>query len=342
MIKKGLFLFLFLMIPMPPLFGEKIASFNAHVMPDTISVDDHRFYITEGFSVFIYSLKDFNLQIKFGRRGEGPEEFKSKPQVYVQGNHILVNSTAKVSFYTKKGSCIREVNNIVIGRNFQPLGNQYVGYHSSVDNDGVRYSGIYIYDSTFVRTKNIYNYKSIAQSEVGKGWHLFAKTYLKPLVCDNKIIVAGEADFVIDVFDDKGEKLVTINREYQRVKLTKTHKEKVLNLYKTRPSTAPDYDWWKKNIHFPEYFPAIRTIYTAGKKIYVRTYREKDNKSEFFVFDSQGKLYKQVYLPIASSSAKNAYPYLYDSSPFFIKNGNLYQLILDEETEKWFLYVHKI
>ena len=230
----------------------------------------------------------------------------------------------------------------MLGRTFQPLKDGFVGYHTAVDKDGDRYSGIFIYDANFARLKNVYKYQSIAQSQKGKGWHLFARTYIKPLVCDSKIVVAGGVNFKIDVFDHQGKKLFVINREYQRVRFTKIHGEKVLNLYKTRPSTAPQYEWWKKNIHFPDFFPAIRTVFAADKKIYVRTYREKNKESEFFVFDGQGKLLKRVFLPIAESSAKNAYPYMRDSSPFAIKNGNLYQLILDEETETWSLHVHKI
>lgn len=340
--KKILLLFLFLLILIPLVSARKIATFSDHGMPDAIRIDDSRFYITEGSSVFIYSLKDYKLLKKFGSRGEGPEEFKGNPQLYVQGANILINSTAKVSFYTKKGVFIKEVNNIVSGRSFLPLGDRYIGYSSAVDQDGVRYSGIYLYDSAFARIKSVFRYKSIAQSQNGKGWHLFARTYIKPLICGEKIIVAGGVGFVIDLFDEYGQKLFVINREYQRVKFTESHKEKILNLYKTRPSTAPEYDWWKKNIHFPDCFPAIRTIYTADKKIYVRTYRERENKSEFIIFDLEGKLLKTIFLPIAPSSAKNAYPYLYDSTPFTIKNGNLYQLILDEETEEWSLHVHDI
>ena len=325
-----------------PASARQIATFPAHLSPDTILIDGSQLYITEGYSVFIYSLKDYTLLKKFGSRGEGPQEFKGKPQLNIQGPHILVNSTAKVSFYTRGGTFIREINGIVSGRMFQPLANSYVGYNSIVDKDGTRYSAINIYDSVFAMKKRVFRYESIAQSQKGRGWLLFSKTYIKPLVCDNKIIVAGGTDFVIEVFDNQGKKLFVISRKYLRVRFSEVHKEKVLNLYKTRPSTAPDYDWWRKNIHFPDFFPAIRTVYAADNKIYVRTYREKESKSEFFVFDSDGRFMKKVFLSIAPSSAKNAYPYLYDSSPFTIKNGNLYQLILDEETEEWALHVQPV
>jgi hypothetical protein len=338
--KKLIFLLLLLLILTTWTFAGKIAVFPAHVTADTIRVDNEYIYITEGSGVFIYSMKDFKLIKKFGRKGEGPKEFKGKPELNVQKDFILVNSTARVSFFSKNGTYIREVNNIVTGRAFQILGNGYAGYKMLVDKDGTRYSTINIYDAEFRKTKEVYRHESIVQE--GKGWKLFGRTYLKPLVCDNKIVVAGEVDFIIHVFDDKGEKLFTIDREYRRVKFTEEHRNNVLYLYKTRPTTAPEYDWWKKNIRFPDYFPAIRTIYTADKKIYVRTYREKESKSEFFIFDANGKFVKHVFLPIAESSAKNAYPYMRDFSPFTIKDDNLYQLILDEETEEWALYVHEI
>lgn len=339
---KSLYVVLSVLILINLLSARQIATFKNHIMPDMIELDDTRLYITEGFVVFIYSLKDFTLIKKFGKRGEGPGEFKGKPRLNVQGDQILINSTAKVSFYTKKGILVKEINNIVSGRNFQPLGNRYIGYSSLVDQEGVRYSGIYLYDSAFARIKSVYRYKSIAQSQDGKGWHLFARTYIKPLICGDKIIVAGGVGFVVDIFDEQGQKLLAINRKYQRIRFSDAHQEKVLNLYKTRPSTAPEYDWWKKNIHFPDYFPAIRAVYSADKKIFVRTYREEKEGAEFFIFDIKGRLLKKVFLPIAPSQAKNAYPFMLDSTPFVIKNGKLYQLILDEESETWILDAREI
>jgi hypothetical protein len=303
-------------------------------------MDREQIYLTEGAAIFIYSLKDFKLIKKFGRDGEGPREFKGKPEIDVQQDTILVNSKARVSFFSKRGRYLKEVNHIVSGQRFKPLGNRFVGYKSFVDKNGKRYSTINIYDWKFVKIKEVYRHESIVQA--GKGWKLFARNYLRPLVCDNKIIVSGEKEFIIHVFDDHGNTLFTINRKYKRVRFTEEHKKKVLHLYKTRPSTAPEYDWWKKNIQFPDYFPAIRRISTADKKIYVRTYKEIENKSEFFVFETNGVLLKHVFLPIAESRAKNAYPYMRDSSPYTIKNGNLYQLIENEDTETYELHVTRI
>ncbi len=335
--KLSFFLLLLLLIFISCLFADKIAAFTGFLNPETIVMDSEQIYITEGARIFIYSMKDFKLITKFGREGEGPREFKGKPEIDVQQDTILVNSIARVSFFSKSGRYLKEVNNIVSGQRFKPLGNRFVGYNFFVDKNGKHYSTINIYDSKFVKIKEVYRHESIVQA--GKGWKLFARTYLRPLVCDNKIIVSGEKEFIIYVFDGHGNRLFTINRKYKRVRFTEEHKKRVLHLYKTRPTTAPEYDWWEKNIHFPDYFPAIRSISTADRKIYVRTYKEIENKSEFFVFETNGNLLKHIFLPIAKSSAKNAYPYIRDSSPYTFKNGNLYQLIENEDTETYELHV---
>lgn len=322
--------------------AKKITTFDSYLMPDVFYIDEGQLYIVEGSSVFIHSMKDFSLIAKFGRKGEGPGEFKSKPQLNITGDQIFIYSESRASFYSKKGEYISEVNNIVSGRRFQPIGDKFLGYFSDKDKDGIRFSGIYLYNSKFEREKNVYKYRSLIQSEIGRGWHLFARSYIEPIVCGNKIIVAGDTEFVINIFDSSGKESLVINKEYKRVKFTSEHGENVLGFYKTNPNTAPEYEWWRKNIHFPQYFPAIRKIYPADKKIYVRTYKNEKSGSEFFVFDMNGKRLKHLFLKISPNKAKNSYPYLRDSTPFVIKNGMLYQLILDENTEKWSLFAENI
>jgi len=339
-VKNRLGLGLLVLTLFASLSARSLATFRNHIMPDALAVDDRQLYICEGFAVFIYSLEDFSLIGRFGKRGEGPGEFKGQPRLHVRGPQILVNSPSKVSFYSKAGVLIREVAGIASGRDFVPLGDRYVGYDTQVDGNGVRYSSIHLYDAEFKKVRTVFRYESIAQSQRGHGWHLFGKTYITPRVCDGRIVVAGDSDFVVEVFDDRGDRMFSIRREYPKVRFTAAHREKILGLYKSRPETAREYDWWEKNIHFPEYFPAVRAIYTDDRLIYVRTYGEENGRSEFFVFDSRGRPITQTFLAVAPSQAKNAYPFMGDFSPFAIKDVTLYQLVLDEETEEWALHAH--
>jgi hypothetical protein len=110
-------------------YAEKAAEFPGYALPAQIAVDDQHIYIVEESSISVHSLKDFKLKKRFGRKGEGPQEFKSKPAINVQTDVIVVNSQAKVSFFNKDGTFLKEVNHIVSGSQFLPLGKQFVGYN---------------------------------------------------------------------------------------------------------------------------------------------------------------------------------------------------------------------
>jgi len=318
----------------------KLATLPGHLVPNALAVSDDYFYITENSTIYVYSLKDFKLVKKFGKKGEGPGEFKGMPTLTVCADRLMVNSTGKVSFYTIDGTYLKEFNNIASGHTFNPLGSRFIGRNSLPDKKGQLWATINIYDSSFNKVKEIYRQESI--TKIGKGWQLFSRTYFKYVVCENKILIAGDKDFVIEVYDLNGTLLPAIKLNYQRVKFTEEHAKKVLEYYRTKPDTRDEYDWWEKNIHFPDYFPAIRDIFKADNLIYVRTYKEKKNYHEFFIFTASGKLHRQVFLPIAASQAKLAYPYMRDSAPFDIKSGKLYQLITGDDKEECELDVYPI
>jgi hypothetical protein len=88
--------------------------------------------------------------------------------------------------------------------------------------------------------------------------------------------------------------------------------------------------------------PAIRNIFDDDKKLYVRTYREIDGKSEFYIFSTEGRLLRKIFFAIAKNNAKFAFPYMRDSAPYTFNKGKLYQLIENEETEKFELHVTSI
>lgn len=318
--------------------AEQIGVLEGHLIPDGLQVDKDHFYITEGSVISIHSMKDLSLLARFGKRGEGPGEFKGRIFPDVSGPEILVSSQGRVSFFSKQGKYLREVP-VTSGRWFTPLDGFSImaGYYSGMNKDGIRISGVYLFNKDFNRLKPVRTHKSIAQSEKGKGWHLFAKTYIYPYVCGSRIIVAADVDFRIGIFDREGNPVKQVQREYKRVVFTEQNRKKVLDFYRTHPSTAPEYHWWKKNIHFPEKFPAVRKIYTAEDRFYVRTYREKEGRHEFFVFTCDGDFINQVYLKINPSVAKNSYPYMRDSCPFAFRNGKIYQLVLDEEEDEFIL-----
>jgi hypothetical protein len=80
-------------------------------------------------------LKDFALKRKFGKPGQGPQEFAPTPgstgslTIYPQTDSIVINSPGKVSFYTKDGKFIKEMKFSagLMGGFYQPIGSQFAG-----------------------------------------------------------------------------------------------------------------------------------------------------------------------------------------------------------------------
>ncbi len=313
--------------------SERLYTFTEQIAPDSLAIANAIIAISEGQTVSLYHLKNGSKIAKFGKKGEGPGEFKDPPSVQVDKNKIIVNSSGKVSFFTRKGNFIREVNAIQTGRNFVSLGDRFIGYHSYSRQSGKRFSAINLYTRQFKKEKTVFEYSSIAQSQTGKGWRLFQRTYIQPIVCQNRIIVAGDVEFKFHIYLEDGIPFKTIAEAYERLPFTEADKKKVLHHYRTMPSTAPDYAFWKKNIIFPDRFPAIRSIHTGNKYIYVRTYRSQGLSSEFYIYHSNGKFNKRIFLDIAASYKKYPYPFMRDSVPFVFYKQSLFQLVLDDDDQ---------
>ena len=63
---------------------------------------------------------------------------------------------------------------------------------------------------------------------------------------------------------------------------------------------------WSKRVHqpkykvvFPEYFPPPYMFYVNTGRIYVFTWKEKNNSKELLVLDVKGNVQKKVFVPIA-------------------------------------------
>lgn len=80
--------------------------------------------------IISFSVVDFKLKTTFGKIGEGPEEFKINPagvaklQIDIQPDAIVVNSLARVTFFSKDGTYLKEAQ-ISSGSNFKAIGDRY-------------------------------------------------------------------------------------------------------------------------------------------------------------------------------------------------------------------------
>ncbi len=319
------------------IFAEKVATFPQLNNPFYIMADEEQLYITDGPTINIFSLKDYKSIARFGRSGEGPQEFTLIPRraegnvnIFIHRDYIMANSQGKVSYFSKKGEFIRERRYDSSGALFQPLGNQFVGEDfDQVGNTAFNIRNIY--DSNFKKGLELYRRESFPQPE-GRDRNPFYMISPIMRVYQDKVYINDAEELKIHVFDGSGKKLAVISSDYDKLPVTEADRTNIMNWYKTNINFKDLYERWKSILKFPKYFPAIRWFHVTDDKVYVLTHKKEGEKSEFYIFAINGTFLKKVFLPLKEKDERLWYPYT-------IGNGKLFQLIENEKTEIWELYV---
>lgn len=332
-LRKALFVFVFSFVLSGVtglVFGERLAILTEVNKPNFMLVDDNQIYIGEKFSIYIYSLETYKLKRKFGKQGEGPEEFKSLMFVWQTSDQLVISSDAKLSFFRKNGEFVKEIRNKYgINGFFIPLKHGYVG-RGMQQSENIIYNTINLYDADLNKGKELFRVKS-PQQETGK--IIFLKQMFLYLIYDDKIYVASKEGFIIDVLDHTGRHLFSVNRKYERRKFTPDDEKGIRKYLKLRFGDL--YDAYKPRLAFPEYFPAIQSYWIQNNQIIVLTWKTMKDKFECFIFDLKGELLKKTFLPFAFDTPVRAYPYQ-------IWKGKLYQVIYNEDIKEWELHVTNI
>jgi hypothetical protein len=319
------------------------------VNPASVTLDENQLYITEGTSIYIYSLPDFKLIKKFGKRGEGPREFLppfgGNVNIDVQPDGLMVISAFKLSYFSKQGDYKKELRlpaALLTNRPIRPLA---MGFAGSALKRGTKAEkslimiSYNIYDSNFKVVKEFYR---IAQEYQGTRSNVQFNpiywTLQEPslYVYDNKIFLGhyGEQERgVIYVFDSNGKKLYDINPPYEKVEFTAEDTV----AYKNEFVTGVDKQWYENNNHlfkFPSYFPPRQYFQVVDQRIYIQTYKrsKQGEGTEFLILDLKGAMLKRVMLPLKYTS--HFTPYFYG-----IKYEKLYQLVENEEEEEYQVHI---
>ncbi len=315
------------------ILGKKTATFPDLLKPRGMVIEEDRIYITEETTVYVYSGQDYTLIKKFGKSGEGPGEFLRFVAVTPHKNHLIINSAGKISLYSREGEFIKEVKAAGgISFFYQPLGKSYVGMGISLE-DNTRYQSINLYDSSLKKIKTLLKRESDTQPT--KGVIKLLHTTLQYLTFENKLYIVDGKDFEIKVFDKDAKELMTIRRDYERVKFGEEDKQKIFEEIKSSPRQKQYFDMIKKMAVFPDYYPAIVALFQRDDFVYVMTFRRQGDKYEFFIFDGNGNFLKKIFIPFVFQTAMTPYP-------FSIKDNKLFQLIENEDTEEWELHVADI
>jgi hypothetical protein len=333
-----LLLFIFLFAG-STIFAARAVPLPELLNPELIRVDENKIYITEKANIYIYSKKDFKLIKKFGKKGAGPEEFRigfanGMLWISVTPDCLFVHSMGKVSYFTKEGKFIKErrLGEGTFRRAFHPMGNQFVGVGTKTE-EQVRYWTIYIYDSNLRKVKELFFYPVPFQE--GKKVSPIEFKVAEFCIYKDKIFVPDARDSgTIYVFNREGKQLYFIKPRYEKIRIT----EKDIERYKYYFNSGHFkgfYERWQSYFEFPDYFPAMRFMNVSDDKIYILTYKKKEGKNEFLILDLKGKFLKKFYLPVEEMDVQ-FYP------PYTVRDNRFYQLVENEESEKWELHITEI
>lgn len=319
--------------------GEKTVEFPDISRPDFIVAHNGKLVIMEKPHIYIYSLKDFKLLKKFGRQGEGPGEFQVEQygapmSISFPGNEMMVSSENKASYFSMDGQFLRQ-KKTPQGTVMYQVGDQFLGVGPTFDEAGKQLVSFRIMDGEFKLIKKVFETSisvNIGTQDMVLPYGAFTHN---PVYKDKIILVTGDQEFQIEIFDHKGNFIRKIRKEPKKIRIPEAFKQKALQWFQTDPRFKPFYDSVLKNkIKFRSHFPAIRDINLGDDRIHVITYNRKDDLWECIILNFKGEELNRLFIPMAEYIPFSYYALLYS-----VENGKLYSLVEDPDEEVWTLHI---
>jgi len=348
MLKKILLLLILLLIFFFIGFSRKLAVLPQLMKPGSIEISENKVYILDGLTVCVYSMGDYSLVTKFGKRGQGPGELVPNDEIPLQmrllDGDIFLNSQTKIIRYTKEGRMLMEKTFPFLCMQIVPLGEGFAVSRPGMGTNGAFSIKVGLYDSRLKPIKTLTVMEKDDQSIKGK--IVIPPPYIYLHRANDTLYVTGgnQRDFYIEVFDRKGYPLRAIKMSYQRLKLTDAFEKELVKWFKTdsRFSSVPLEVF--QRLHFLRNLPAIRNIVINTRpacsswRMYVQTYRQQNGLSEFFIFDLKGSLLKKTYLPSVSRSKVK----MNHEIMFTFYNNKYYYLMENLDAEEWGLHMQDL
>jgi hypothetical protein len=321
------------------IFTEKTVPMPDILKPDLIKVDGNDLVIAEGVSISIYKLNDFKMIKKIGKEGEGPQEFKTVMglglTVDISPQYLVINSIAKISYFSRNGEFLKE-KKVGPGTHMTPFNGKFVGNAMSFDQKTGPTMAFNLYNNKQEKIKEICSHGLPLIKGKGTVTLLDMISQITPQyqTSIDRIIIGGKQNFEIDIYDSEGNFLKTIKRDLEKQELSSDDKDKVLEIYRTHPIYKDFWERLKSEIKVPSYFPDYRCFWVSNQKVYVQTFKKKQGRTEFLIFNLNGKYLETLFLPLVYQDIFNAYVYTIDG-------GKIYQLVENEE-EEWELRISEI
>jgi hypothetical protein len=343
--KKVFILFLVIFCVVFTEYAEKLADLPEVLKEPRIFVSDNGIFMVEFDEATIhkYSMKDFSHVLKFGRKGEGPGEFKWGPSIIFQKDNLITVSSDKLSFFTYEGKLIKEKKTPRWIRVRHLIGDNYVANRSIVPQEirGMTEikSKIVILDDQFQEKKEIYTLKRSGMVFSGRGGKKrdmeFLRYYENFDLCGDKIVIGNsKKGFYFDLRSLEGETVNEINLPYDKREVTEKDKKRLIAERKERlergafPISWEEYIKRFKGMAFPDYFPAYARFHVFDGYIYVISHEREGKRWLWHKMDAKGNILKKIFLP--------------SDNPYYVFQDVFYYVVENEEEEMYELHMIKI
>ena len=335
--KLKLFLIFILMLTVSVVSGEKISVLSDLINPGMVLTDGKMFYAVDGENVKFYDLGTGKFLGKFGSKGEGPGQLIATQDaplsLQILKDKLMLYSFNKIIYYSKSGKILNEQRLSISVLQLVKIGEHFAATKIRRNNSGQAIISLVLYDKSFKPIKKIY--ESLTPNNVFKKEIIYPMLDIYMQVIDEELFVFDmQKDFTILVFDKYGKKKNSISKNYKKIKVDAEYEKKTKQALKLLKIPQRILKMFK----FQKNLPVMRHFMIADKKIYVRTFLDKKDTSEFFILSLSGKTLKRKFLPtIDEIELISPTP----SSKYAFWNNYYYHLV-ETDDDQWELHKEEI
>ena len=284
----------------------------------------------------IFSRKNGAKVKTFGEKGEGPGSFINIFDIRCQGDKLYICSFGKLSIYTEKGELVKEIRSTVSYTcyDYIPIAENFVTKRldwSKIDKKTV--SEVYcLLDPTLKNKKDLLwiPFKYYTYPDKSKTAFLIYQPCRRGEVYKDRLYLGStDLGFYIAVFDSNGNKLYEINRDDEKIRVTDSIKNRMINAYKTiLGDNFADFAR-KREFEAPEFIPAFMDFFIHNDRIYVIKFPLPGSKTvtEALLLDLKGNTLAKRMIPLG-----NLYKLIEEKYTSFY-NGKLYFISPTEDDE---------
>jgi len=277
--------------------AKKVSNMNEISKPVNILVDESQIYVVSGAKIYVYSAKNYSFKKVFGKKGEGPEEFKIENNIGLQlspyHDDLMITTSNKLHFYSKDGNEIKAIPKPQNARDIIRFStNNYLGRSYEAKEEKL-IEIINLYDENFNKVKEIYQKPNLKKG----GRHIYLFDLEKRIVFQGgreHIYILNKNEFDIQVYDNKGNFIYSIEKDLPTVEVTDNDKNLLFDYYKR---LVKNFALIKPRLVIPKYYPAIYDFSESNNKLYILTWKVEDKKREILVTNLKGKVLLKSFIP---------------------------------------------